>query len=689
MKDRVDLDVKEIISTCGCNAFALVKFVCFVSRVCTHPNSQQHLDLRRAICASTGSVVCVESLSKKMDFFRRRRHDDRDEYDYPPSGTHGTMGGGRDDYNSGHHGTMGGTSMSMSGHHNGVTDGGRNQYTNGNNGPAVTGTQMPMSGHQHGAVDGARNQYTNNHNGPLGGTQMPANSHHPDTTNGAYTHPTAGHGHHTNTNGVYDDRHNGLSRHDNMDSTYNDHHHKTGGRPGVLSRRKKERTSRPLFDLESGNFNRRPSFGQWLKMTWLDLVTMAAMGAVGLGVYMADPAPSRSFPITFSDGEVVYPEVAYPLRNEIIPIWAAALMASLIPILIFLVMQIRIRSFWDVNNATIGLLYSLITAAVFQVFLKWLIGGLRPHFLAVCDPDPAIVNAAQGSGNGFQGLMFDRSVCRGNRADVNDALESFPSGHATAAFAGFMFLYYYLNAKLKVWSNYHPAMWKLLATYAPVLGATLIAGAMTIDEYHHWYDVLFGAIIGTVMATSSYRMVYASVWDFRCNHVPLTRHTPFSYGAGAAGAGGFDSAVFTRKAGWGYEEAFGGAPFDAAYHLRGQVAGFNTNVHSGGRKEKGGLTNGDGHRHDDVEHNAATATGGGPGVTNGTATRRDVAGGHDRGLNNGMTGSNLAEGTHHQQHGPGMLDDDRANWGYPEGAGDSNNRYRHHRKSMERKAVPQ
>jgi hypothetical protein len=54
-----------------------------------------------------------------------------------------------------------------------------------------------------------------------------------------------------------------------------------------------------------------------------------------------------------------------------------------VPIFFFLIMQIRIRSFWDINNAVIGLLYSLITAAVFQVFLKWLIGGLRPHFLGL------------------------------------------------------------------------------------------------------------------------------------------------------------------------------------------------------------------------------------------------------------------------------------------------------------------
>ena len=98
-------------------------------------------------------------------------------------------------------------------------------------------------------------------------------------------------------------------------------------------------------------------------------------------VYEAPPAPSRSFPVYFPSGEIVYPEFAYPLRKEIIPIWAAALLAASIPILTILVMQIRVRSFWDINNGIIGLLYSLITAAVFQVFLKWLIGGLRPHFL--------------------------------------------------------------------------------------------------------------------------------------------------------------------------------------------------------------------------------------------------------------------------------------------------------------------
>ncbi|TVY49249.1 PA-phosphatase related-family protein [Lachnellula occidentalis] len=293
------------------------------------------------------------------------------------------------------------------------------------------------------------------------------------------------------------------------------------------------------------NMSQRPTFRQWIRVTWLDLVTMVIMGVIGLGVYEAHPAASRSFPIYFQNGEIVYPQFAYPMRNEIVPIWLATFLAIMVPIAVFLICQIRVRSFWDLNNAIIGLVYALITAAVFQVFLKWLIGGLRPHFLAVCKPSvPAVT--AQETGNGLRQIMYDRRVCTGDQKQIDDSLESFPSGHSTAAFAGFVFLSLYLNAKLKVWSNYHPAMWKLIAIYAPILGATLIAGALTIDEYHNWYDCLAGAMIGTMMAFSAYRMVYASIWDWRTNHIPLNRAVPFN-GTGIE----LEHPVFTRQAGWG------------------------------------------------------------------------------------------------------------------------------------------
>lgn len=52
------------------------------------------------------------------------------------------------------------------------------------------------------------------------------------------------------------------------------------------------------------------------RLNILDLLTMAAMGAIGLGVYEADPAPRRHFPVIVPGsntgtgsglGEAVYP----------------------------------------------------------------------------------------------------------------------------------------------------------------------------------------------------------------------------------------------------------------------------------------------------------------------------------------------------------------------------------------------
>ena len=105
------------------------------------------------------------------------------------------------------------------------------------------------------------------------------------------------------------------------------------------------------------------------------------------------------------------------------------------------------------------------------------------------------------------------------------------------------------------------------------LSLTILSDSSTIDEFHNWYDVLAGAVIGTVMAFSGYRMVYASVWDFRFNHIPLNRHFAFTYGGGGPGAGLHSYSMWTRQAGWGSDMGgYGGAPFDSAGGMGSGVA---------------------------------------------------------------------------------------------------------------------
>lgn len=49
--------------------------------------------------------------------------------------------------------------------------------------------------------------------------------------------------------------------------------------PTTHTSRKIRGNSSPYYSMAT-----RPSFGQWLKYTWLDILTMVIMGVIGLGV---------------------------------------------------------------------------------------------------------------------------------------------------------------------------------------------------------------------------------------------------------------------------------------------------------------------------------------------------------------------------------------------------------------------
>jgi hypothetical protein len=168
-------------------------------------------------------------------------------------------------------------------------------------------------------------------------------------------------------------------------------------------------------------------------------------------------------------------------------------------------------------------------------------------------------NSSGFNGVGYGGGFYNRDICTNpDKRSVTNELQSFPSGHSASYFAGFVFLSLYLNAKLKVFADYQPALWKLMLFHLPFVAATVCAGTLIIDDSHNWYDVLAGGILGTFVALTTYRIVFASLWDSRYNHIPLNRNTPLSYQAD-----GGNEAVFTRRAGWGSgstEKASGSSP---------------------------------------------------------------------------------------------------------------------------------
>lgn len=232
------------------------------------------------------------------------------------------------------------------------------------------------------------------------------------------------------------------------------------------------------------------------------------------------PPYHRLFPYSQDYADIISSDIAYPLVDPTLSSLLAAVVCIGTPLVIFILAQLHIRHFWSLNNAIFGLLYANVGGTCFQVIIKTLIGGFRPHFLAACQPD----FSRSGAKKGPLGIYHDWTVCTGDQDKIQNALETFPSGHTEVAFAGFLYLSLWINANLKVvGAAYQPGFWKVVALFAPLLAAVLMAGDLQMTYNHHWADVVMGAAIGSAFAIVGYRSMFVSVFDARTNDVVLHR----------------------------------------------------------------------------------------------------------------------------------------------------------------------
>ncbi|KAF2462061.1 hypothetical protein BDY21DRAFT_6711 [Lineolata rhizophorae] len=286
----------------------------------------------------------------------------------------------------------------------------------------------------------------------------------------------------------------------------------------------------------------RPSFKEWWKIEWLNFLTLLCLGGLSVGLSRVPVAFHRPFLLWNTDGSLLSPEFARPDHAYILNSLNCAIVSAAIPIAIYLLMFLRIGCFWDLNNAIMGHTTALLLSQVSHLLAKCLVGGYRPNFLQACKPD-----LERDEGIGYAGVYHMPDICTGDPRQIFRESKSWFSGHTAAATGAFLFLFLYLNAKLKFWADHHASLWKLCTSYISLLVIMLISGWVTVDAAHNWYDSLMGVFVGSLLALFAYRAHYQSILDWRTNHIPLMpdgrQQIPVSRGP-----------VFTRQAGWGKRE---------------------------------------------------------------------------------------------------------------------------------------
>ncbi|KAH6799297.1 lipid phosphate phosphatase 3 [Perilla frutescens var. frutescens] len=191
-------------------------------------------------------------------------------------------------------------------------------------------------------------------------------------------------------------------------------------------------------------------------------------------------------------GKDMMSDLKYPHKNNTVPFWAVTLSAVPLPIVVFLLFYLRQRDVYDLHNAILGILFSVLITGVITDAIKDSVGRPRPDFFWRCFPDGK--DAYDRWGN---------VVCHGDEWIIRQGHKSFPSGHTSWSFAGLGFLSLYLSGKIKVFDRRgHVA--KLCLILLPLLVSSLV-GVSRVDDYrHHWQDVFAGGLLGLVVATFCY-----------------------------------------------------------------------------------------------------------------------------------------------------------------------------------------
>jgi diacylglycerol diphosphate phosphatase / phosphatidate phosphatase len=233
-------------------------------------------------------------------------------------------------------------------------------------------------------------------------------------------------------------------------------------------------------------------------------------------VYIIPTRSPHLFPLLTPSGAVYNPSIAYPYIPAPFDSLTTGLLSSLVPLGTILLAQLFIHSFADFLAATLGLLYSLVAGTCMQVILKKAVGGLRPHFLAVCKPRLVPEN----SGVGYNSIMYSvQDICTGDPAEIAWATQSFPSGHSEIAFAGLGYLALYLFTHLDINDDRSRApeagFGRMLLVLTPLLFATYISCTLVVSYQHHASDCFFGAGIGCSTALLGYRVAFRGMGNGR------------------------------------------------------------------------------------------------------------------------------------------------------------------------------
>jgi membrane-associated phospholipid phosphatase len=179
----------------------------------------------------------------------------------------------------------------------------------------------------------------------------------------------------------------------------------------------------------------------------------------------------------------------FPFGGETLGIPLVAALIIILPCVSIGLAALLLPRRIDLSLAGLGFSQTLCLTLLVTEFLKVTVARPRPNFFSYC------------------GYDVELNKCVGPAAHVRDARLSFPSGHASNAFAAGTWMAMFIGALQR-----GPELWWVLARLTPIFIAIFIAATRITDYMHHVSDVIGGAVLGMGVAVVVFNGQYNRVF---------------------------------------------------------------------------------------------------------------------------------------------------------------------------------
>ncbi|KAI1165137.1 acid phosphatase/Vanadium-dependent haloperoxidase [Nemania serpens] len=239
----------------------------------------------------------------------------------------------------------------------------------------------------------------------------------------------------------------------------------------------------PDFDMLPPRTARRKKMSILVILSYaFDWLIMVAVGLVGY--FLGNVTPNKR-PFSLLDNNIAFPVTEHETVNS------AMLLAfnAGVPVAVILIVALIFvpgrtvpegtpssliwkRKLWELHMGWLGLALSLISAWIVTQGMKNLFGKPRPDLLSRCVPDVAnamkhvvgfsIPILAGATKPAYNGQLVSASICTStDKAFLDDGFRSYPSGHASSAAAGLIYLSFFLASKFAITFPFVPQETKL------------------------------------------------------------------------------------------------------------------------------------------------------------------------------------------------------------------------------------